>query len=112
MTARISARHIMAAPLLVRDPQSHYRNTYYYHYVLRRSAMPVSTLTSKYQATIPRAVREALTLGAGDRIEFIIERDGVRVRRALPADPELQELEATLAPEWDSAGDEAAYADL
>ena len=45
--------------------------------------MPVSTLTSKYQATIPRAVREALTLGAGDRIEFIIERDGVRVRRAL-----------------------------
>jgi antitoxin PrlF len=74
--------------------------------------MPVSTLTSKYQATIPRAVRDALTLGAGDRIEFIIERDGVRVRRALPADAELQELEATLAPEWDSVRDDAAYADL
>ncbi len=72
----------------------------------------MSTLTSKYQATIPRAVREALTVGAGDRIEFIIERDGVRVRRALPADAELQELEATLAPEWDSESDEAAYADL
>ena len=74
--------------------------------------MPVSTLTSKYQATIPRAVREALTLGAGDRIEFIIEKEGVRVRRALPADVELQALEATLAPEWDSARDDAAYADL
>jgi AbrB family looped-hinge helix DNA binding protein len=74
--------------------------------------MPVSTLTSKYQATIPRAVREALSLGAGDRIEFLIERDGVRVRRALSPDLELQELEATLAPEWDSARDEAAYADL
>ncbi len=72
----------------------------------------MSTLTSKYQATIPRAVRDALTLGAGDRIEFIIERDGVRVRRALSADAELQALEATLAPEWDSAGDAAAYADL
>lgn len=74
--------------------------------------MPVSTLTSKYQATIPRAVREALSLGAGDRVEFLIERDGVRVRRAPAADEELQELEATLAPEWDSARDAAAYADL
>lgn len=74
--------------------------------------MPVSTLTSKYQATIPRAVREALSLGAGDRVEFLIERDGVRVRRAAPTDHELQELEATLAPEWDSARDAVAYADL
>ena len=74
--------------------------------------MPVSTLTSKYQATIPRAVREALALGAGDRIEFLIDRDGVRIQRALPADAELQELEAELAPEWDSARDDAAYAGL
>ena len=72
----------------------------------------MSTLTSKYQATIPRAVRDALSLGAGDRIEFIVERGGVRLRRALPVDAELQELEATLAPEWDSARDDAAYADL
>ncbi len=72
----------------------------------------MSTLTSKYQATIPRAVRDALTLTAGDRIEFIIEPDGVRVRRAPLADAELQELEATLSPEWDSAGDDAAYAEL
>lgn len=72
----------------------------------------MSTLTSKYQATIPRAVRDALMLGAGDRIEFIIGREGVHVRRALPAVAELQELEATLAPEWDSARDDAAYADL
>lgn len=74
--------------------------------------MPVSTLTSKYQATIPRAVREALAVGAGDRIEFLIDRDGVRIQRALPVDAELQELEATLAPEWDSARDDAAYAGL
>ena len=90
----------------------HYRNTYYRTYALRGSPMPVSTLTSKYQATIPRAVREALKLGAGDRIEFLITKDGIRVRRALPVDVELQELEATLAPEWDSARDDTAYADL
>ncbi len=74
--------------------------------------MPVSTLTSKYQATIPRAVRDALALGAGDRIEFIIEGDAVRVQRALPVNAELHELEATLAPEWDSQHDHTAYADL
>ncbi len=74
--------------------------------------MPVSTLTSKYQATIPRAVRDALALTAGDRIEFTIEPDGVRVRRAPPTDAELLALEATLAPEWGSLGDNAAYADL
>ncbi len=74
--------------------------------------MPVSTLTSKYQATIPRAVREALAVGAGDRIEFIVSPDGVVLRRAPAAGPELQALEATLAPEWNSPDDDAAYADL
>lgn len=72
----------------------------------------MSTLTSKYQATIPRAVREALTVGAGDRIEFIVEPDGVRVRRAPTVDVELQALEATLAPEWSSTRDDEAYAEL
>ena len=51
---------------------------------------------SKYQATIPRAVRDALALGAGDRIEFVIGDDGVRVRRAPATDAELRALEATL----------------
>jgi len=76
--------------------------------------MPVSTLTSKYQATVPRAVRETLQLGAGDRIEYIIERRGVvRLRKApAAAAGELQALEATLAPEWNSPDDDAAYADL
>lgn len=75
--------------------------------------MPVSTMTSKYQATIPREVRDVLHLGAGDRIEFFFERGGaVRVRKAPPLSGELQALEATLAPEWGSDDDDAAYADL
>lgn len=75
--------------------------------------MPVSTLTVKYQATIPKVVREVLALGAGDRVEFILEPSGeVRLRKALPELAELQALEATLAPEWESDADEIAYGRL
>ena len=33
--------------------------------------MSTATLTSKGQITIPVAVREALRIGAGDRVEFV-----------------------------------------
>lgn len=43
--------------------------------------MPMTTITSKGQITLPREVREHLHVGEGDRVEFEIERDGeVRVR--------------------------------
>jgi AbrB family looped-hinge helix DNA binding protein len=75
--------------------------------------MPVSTLTIKYQATIPKLVRETLQLAAGDRIEFLIAPTGdVRVRKAPPEFSELHALEATLAPEWGSDDDEVAYGRL
>ncbi len=75
--------------------------------------MPVSTLTVKYQATIPKVVRETLALAAGDRVEFLLDPSGeVRLRKALPEASELQALEATLAPEWESHDDEAAYGGL
>lgn len=35
-----------------------------------------STITSKGQATIPKAVREHLGLKPGDRIKFFVHRDG------------------------------------
>lgn len=38
--------------------------------------MTVATLTSKGQITIPAAVRAALGLHAGDRIEFVQTEDG------------------------------------
>ncbi len=34
-----------------------------------------ATLTSKGQITLPKALREKLSLSAGDRIEFIFEND-------------------------------------
>ena len=38
--------------------------------------MTVATLTSKGQITIPVAVREALGVDAGDRVEFVAVGDG------------------------------------
>jgi AbrB family looped-hinge helix DNA binding protein len=39
--------------------------------------MPASTLTTKGQVTIPKAVRSHLGLETGDRIAFLIREDGV-----------------------------------
>jgi len=38
--------------------------------------MPFSTVTSEGQVTIPKRVRQALRLGVGDRVEFVIEKSG------------------------------------
>lgn len=71
-----------------------------------------SKLTSKYQATIPEAVRKAIGLQAGDRIAFDIEDGVIRLRKAVPLDQEYcRALEETLS-EWNTAEDQAAYRDL
>ena len=38
--------------------------------------MPVATLTSKGQITIPAMVREQLGLKTGDRVDFALTQDG------------------------------------
>ena len=73
---------------------------------------PVSRLTSKSQTTIPRAVREKLSLTPGDVIVYQIEGDTVRIRKQAPIDLSyLRGLQATLS-QWDSPDDAAAYDDL
>jgi len=52
--------------------------------------MPGSTLTSKGQVTIPKPVREALGVHAGDRISFVVRDDGVVELR--PETVDLREL--------------------
>jgi AbrB family looped-hinge helix DNA binding protein len=73
-----------------------------------------SKLTSKYQATIPALVREALDLHAGDAVAFDIQPDdGVQVRKATSFDVEFaRALEPALASEWLSPADEEAWRDL
>ena len=43
--------------------------------------MPTTTLTSKGQVTIPKAVRDFLRVGVGDRLDFIINNACQTVRR-------------------------------
>lgn len=73
----------------------------------------LARITAKGQTTIPREVREALKVTAGDTIAWDVEPDGTAtVRRVQPIDIEyLRALEATLE-EWAGAADEEAYRDL
>ncbi len=71
-----------------------------------------SKVTSKYQATIPLAVRRKLSLKPGDAVVFEIENDTITVRRATVLDREYAKaLEGTLT-EWLSKEDDEAYREL
>ncbi len=56
--------------------------------------MSTSTLTSKGQTTIPKAVRRHLGLKPGDKIRFLVEDDGRVV--VLPATLHLRDLRGSL----------------
>jgi len=56
--------------------------------------MPSATLTSKGQLTLPKAVRDLLRLGAGDRVDFVVKDDGTVVLR--PATVDVRELKGLL----------------
>ncbi|MEA3464841.1 MAG: AbrB/MazE/SpoVT family DNA-binding domain-containing protein [Thermodesulfobacteriota bacterium] len=72
----------------------------------------ISKLTTKYQATIPKAVRNILHICSGDTIAFDIDEDRILIRKAQPVDLAFtRALEGTLS-EWQSAADEEAYRDL
>jgi antitoxin PrlF len=58
----------------------------------------VSTLTDKGQTTVPKSVRQALGLSAGDKITFHVGEAGVSLRRADEAgDPAIGSFLAFLA---------------
>jgi AbrB family looped-hinge helix DNA binding protein len=59
--------------------------------------MPVATLTSKGQVTIPKEVRDLLALQPGDRICFEVRADGGVEVRAQTRD--LMSLFGTIKPE-------------
>lgn len=56
--------------------------------------MPSATLTSKGQLTLPKAIRDLLRLGAGDRVDFIVKDDRTVVLR--PATVDVHELKGLL----------------
>jgi len=57
--------------------------------------MPIATLTSKGQTTIPKEIRDLLGLAPGDKLDFVVEADGRVVLR--PATVDLRQLRGLLA---------------
>ena len=69
-----------------------------------------SKLTRKSQTTIPKPVRSALRLEAGDEIVYEIVDGGRAVLTKAPSDP-VDDPFATFR-EWDGDADREAYAEL
>lgn len=72
-----------------------------------------STVTSKFQVTIPQRICEKLGLVAGDSLIFDINEQGeVKIRKFTSADSAyLRAVQSTL-DEWNSPEDDNAYAHL
>jgi AbrB family looped-hinge helix DNA binding protein len=56
--------------------------------------MPSSTVTAKGQTTIPKEIRDHLKLRPGNRIDYIVDRDGRVVLE--PATYDIRELHGLL----------------
>jgi len=67
--------------------------------------METTSVTSKGQVTIPKAIRDELGLRPFDKIRFTIEDGGVKLQKAYPS---LEELAGSLhAPHVTMDADEA-----
>ncbi len=73
---------------------------------------PTSRITSKGQTTIPREVRERLSLQPGDVVVYDLEDGDVRLRKQAPLDVAYLRAVQTTLSEWDSPEDAAAFDDL
>lgn len=70
----------------------------------------VAKITAKGQTTIPRDVRLALEVSAGDLIAWEVGTDGTAtVRRVQPLDLEYLRAVEGMLGEWAGAADEEAY---
>ncbi len=49
--------------------------------LVRNREVPLTTLTTKGQVTIPKSIREVLHLNAGDKVEFILSENNEVILR-------------------------------
>ena len=70
------------------------------------TSQQISKITVKYQASIPKEIREKLHIKAGDFIEFDIENDQVVLKKANSnIDKNMLKLMQTNMQEWNSKED-------
>lgn len=68
----------------------------------------VSKLSSKSQTVLPRAVRERLKLGPGDKVRYVMTDKAVIIEK----EDDFVDDPFIAFSEWASPEDDAAYADL
>jgi antitoxin PrlF len=73
---------------------------------------PTSRIASKGQTTIPREVRQKLSLRPGDVLVYELDEGEVRVRKQSPIDAAYLRAVQTTLCEWNSPEDAAAFDDL
>ena len=74
--------------------------------------MELTTLTSKGEVTVPKAMRDVLGLKRGDVLSWELDDQSVRLRVVSPVDLDyLREVESGLS-EWASDADEVAFVGL
>ena len=74
--------------------------------------MELARITSKGQMTIPKRVRDAAQLTAGDFVAFAVEDGQVSIRKVTTGgDDYLRAVQGTLG-EWNSPEDEEAWRGL
>ena len=66
--------------------------------------MSTATITSKGQTTIPKDVRDRLSLKPGDRLDFVFDEDGTV--RVVPLNVSLDDLKSILPPPQRKLSDE------
>jgi len=72
----------------------------------------VTKLTAKGQTTIPRQVRQALKVEAGDSVVLTVDGETVTLRRAEKLDPGFLRLATESFEDWNSPEAEDAFRDL
>ena len=74
--------------------------------------MKFSKVTARGQTTIPKSIREAAGLYAGDMLAFETDGDQVRVRKVAGGRDDHMHSLCEAMNEWASAEDEDAWRDL
>jgi len=76
--------------------------------------MERTKITTKYQTTIPKKIRQALGINVGDTIVFkLVDGNKVLILKPQAADKNyLKSLDVLLSQEWASKEDDEAFDDL